>query len=562
MFAFAPAATIQAADALDLASIVTDVGEAVAYVDQDWVLQFCNDIYLQNLGLSRAQVMGKTPFEYAPNFRRSIFYEVCESVRLSGKPKTRIGLSKLLNRWLMIRVFPLRGGMVLFANDASDSVVQEYQLAQRLLKDPLTDLGNKLALAQEVNERVKAKRPFTLSLIGLDRLKDVNDAHGYAAGDRVLQEVASTLQSATQACEKLYRISGNEFAVLSEGHASLARERGIAFIQAARLPVRLTGCPIELQAFCGTVDFPRDSGDFESILKHAALAMREARRTGAPEGPVAYEQAFEAVAQARLVMEGEVRTALDKQQFELMIQPKVCLATGGVIGGEALIRWQHPTRGLLAPACFLGMAQDIQAMVRLDHWVMTDTLRICAEISAQGLNLPLSINLSVDSLADEGLVDRVREALAAAQVAPGMLEIEIPEGALMHDVGRSSRILAQLREMGNKISVDDFGTGYSSFAYLARFPVQTLKIDRSLICGMKADASNQAIVRAIIQLAHILSLDVVAEGVETQSELDILLSMDCDMVQGYFFARPLPLQQFLDFARQNPGVRRPQPLAI
>ena len=553
---------MQTADALDLSSIVAEVGEAIAYVDQDWVLQYCNDVYLQNLGLSRAQVMGKTPFEYAPNFRRSIFFEVCESVRLSGQSKTRIGLSKVLDRWLMIRVFPLRGGVVLFANDASDSAVQEYQLAQRLLKDPLTDLGNKLALDQQVTEWMKCGHPFTLSLIGLDRLKDVNDGHGYAAGDRVLQEVASTLQTATQAGETLFRVSGNEFAVLHEGQAGATRERGMAFIQAARLPVRLAGSRIELQAFCGTVDYPQDSGDFESILKHAALALREARRAGAPEGPLAYRDEFEVVAQTRLVMESEFRTALDQQQFELMIQPKVSLATGGVVGGEALIRWQHPTRGLLAPAAFLGIAQDIQTMVRLDHWVLTEALRLCADLSAQGLSLPLSINLSVDSLADQGLVGRMQDALAGAGVAPGLLEIEIPEGALMHDVALSSKILAQLRAMGIKISVDDFGTGYSSFAYLARFPVQTLKIDRSLISGMQADGANRAIVRAIIQLAHNLALDVVAEGVETQNELDTLRSMDCDSVQGYFYARPLPLLQYLQFARQHPGVRRPNPLAI
>lgn len=562
MFAPAPEIAIQTTDALDLAGILVDVGEAVAYVDHDWVVRLCNDTYLKNLGLSRTQVIGKTPFEFAPNFRRSIFYEVCESARVSGEPKTRIGLSKLLNRWLMIRVFPLRGGLVLFANDASDSVVQEYQVAQRMLKDPLTDLGNKFALCQRVNEWMKARRPFTLSLIGLDRLKDVNDAHGYATGDRILQEVASTLQTATLAGEILFRVSGNEFAVLQEGHADASEVRGKAYLQAARLPVRLTDTRIELQAFCGTVDYPRDGGDFESILKHAALALRVARRGGALDGWVAYRDEFEVVARARLVIEGEFRTALEQQEFKLMIQPKVSLATGGVVGGEALIRWQHPTRGLLAPAAFLDIAHDIKAMVRLDHWVLTDALRICAAMSEQGLHSPLSINLSVDSLADQGLVERVRIALDDAGVAPGMLEIEIPEGALMHDVALSSKILDQLRAMGIRISVDDFGTGYSSFAYLARFPIQTLKIDRSLISGMQADASNQAIVRAIIQLAHTLSLEVVAEGVESQSEVVTLQSMNCDMVQGYFYARPLHLEQYLEYAQNNPGVHRPNPMVI
>lgn len=557
----APESVIQAINALDLACMMEDVGEAVAYVDANWVARYCNDVYLKNLGLERAQVIGQTPFEYAPNFARSIFYEVCESARASGVPKTRIGFSKVLNRWLMIRVFPLRGGLVLFANDASESVVNEYHLAQQMLKDPLTDLGNKLALGQMVDQLMKSGRAFSLILVGLDRLKDVNEAHGYATGDRVLQEVASSLQTSTIDGETLFRVSGDEFAVVYQGKAGTSEQRGMAFIKAVPTPIRLADANIVLHACCGTVEFPRDGSDFETVLKHAALALREARRSGLQE-LTEYRSEFEVASQERSVIEGEFRIAIDTEQFTLLIQPKVSLATGGVVGGEALIRWAHPTRGILAPGAFLGIAQDIKAMVRIDHWVLKQALRICAELAARGLSTPISINLSVDSLADIHLADRVRDALADAHVDPKMLEIEIPESALMHDVGLSTRILAQLNAMGVRISVDDFGTGYSSFAYLARFPVHTLKIDRSLIIGIASDESSKAIVRAIVQLAHTLSLDVVAEGVEEQVEVDMLRSMQCDSVQGYVYARPLPLSDYIQFVDRNPGLTRANPLSI
>jgi EAL domain-containing protein (putative c-di-GMP-specific phosphodiesterase class I) len=253
---------------------------------------------------------------------------------------------------------------------------------------------------------------------------------------------------------------------------------------------------------------------------------------------------------------------LDGNQFTLMIQPKVSLATGGVVGGEALIRWAHPKRGMLAPGVFLDIAQDIGAMVALDQWVLRQALRYCAELGSKGLRVPISINLSVDSLGDMYLADRVGAALAEARVAPGLLEVEIPEGALMHDVNVSGKVLAQLHEMGVLISIDDFGTGYSSFAYLAQFPVNALKIDRSFVSELALSETSRRIVRGMIRLAHSLSLEVIAEGAETEEQLAILKKMKCDSVQGYVLAKPMPIRDFETFVRGNPARERPNALAI
>jgi diguanylate cyclase len=216
-----------------------------------------------------------------------------------------------------------------------------------------------------------------------------------------------------------------------------------------------------------------------------------------------------------------------------------------------LIRWAHPKRGMMAPGAFLGIAQEIGAMVSLDQWVLKQTLRHIADLSAEGRSVPLSMNLSVDSLNDMYLADRIAKALSDAKVDPSLLEVEIPEGALMHDVKISSKVLNELHAMGVTISIDDFGTGYSSFAYLAQFPVQVLKIDRSFIKDMHLGEANKKIVRGMIRLAHSLSLEVIGEGAETEDQLTQLKRMKCDSVQGYVMAKPMPFKDFMSFAKRS-----------
>jgi diguanylate cyclase (GGDEF)-like protein len=545
----------------DLANLLTEAGEAVIHVDQNWVVKFCNDVYLANVGIARAEVIGRTPFEFVPLFKRSIFYEAIENCRLTRTPMSRIGFSTVLNRWLMVRVFPIGTGMVMFANDASESVVKQYQLAQKVLKDPLTGIGNKLAMEQQVTQFLNRGDAFSIILLGLERFKDVNDRHGYALGDMVLLEVVSTLQSTTVSGETLYRFSGDEFAIVCEGNTDGAAERALSMIAAVKKPIALSGVRIVLGAAAGTVECPTNGDDYEVVVKRAGLALREAMK-GGRDSIAAYRTDMELATQMRAVLESELRAALDGNQFTLMIQPKVSLTTGAVVGGEALIRWAHPKRGMLAPGVFLGIAQDIGAMVVLDQWVLRQALRCCAELRRKGISLPISINLSVDSLADLYLADRVRDALAEAAISADLLEVEIPEGALMHDVKASAKVLEQLNQMGVKISIDDFGTGYSSFAYLAQFPVDALKIDRSFVSELGSSETSRTIVKSMIRLAHSLSLEVIAEGAETEEQLTLLRRMRCDSVQGYVMAKPMPLAEFEAYARATRGVAGPSALTI
>jgi diguanylate cyclase len=537
---------------------LVEAREAVAYVDDAWIVRYCNDVYLANVGLARDQVLGRTPFDYEPAFRRSIFYDTIETSRREARPIATIGYSTMLGRWLMVRVFPVDGGTLMMANDASESVVKQFQLARQALRDTLTGLPNKLALVSEADARLARGEAFSLHVLGVNRFKTVNDAQGYAQGDLALLEIASRLQSSTIAGETLYRLNGDEFALLG----SADEPAGLRMLAPLLAPVTLNGQSFSLGMSAGIVLAPAHGNDAEQLLKRAALALRRAKQTGHDGETVVYEPELEAASRRRLQMERELRAAVDTGSFVLELQPKGNLKRRSLVGAEALLRWVHPDRGRVSPGEFLPLAQEAGLMPAIDRWVLDEALRLTGELQRRGLAVPVSINVSVDSIADLGFAGRVRDALERTGIEPALLEIEIPEGALMRDVAASSAVLSQLNRLGVAISIDDFGTGYSSFAYLARFPVDTLKVDRSFVAEMGSSSASRTIVKGLVRLAHALSLRVVAEGAETPEQMSMLEQMHCDEVQGYAFGRPMPFDRFCEFARERIAPAAPSPFTI
>jgi EAL domain-containing protein (putative c-di-GMP-specific phosphodiesterase class I) len=291
------------------------------------------------------------------------------------------------------------------------------------------------------------------------------------------------------------------------------------------------------------------------------MSLREAQRESDARC-VVYEPSIEAATRQRTELEAEVRDAVEQGAFTLVLQPKACMNGRHVTGAEALIRWPHPQRGMLSPAAFLPVVEECGLMPALDRWVLRSALAQVQEMDRRGIAVPVSINLSVESLADAALVDNVRGALEEAGVAPELLEIEIPEGSLMRDVDTSARVLEGLNDLGVRISVDDFGTGYSSFAYLAHFPVHTLKVDRSFVIDMTRSEASRKIVAGLVRLAHSLSLRVVAEGAETRAQMAMLKRMHCDEMQGYGYARPMPFEEFCTFVAAHQDSTGPSAFTI
>ncbi len=553
--------TIEQANSARLSSLLSEAREAIVHVGHDWIVQYCNDVYLEDIRLPREQVIGHTPFDYQPSFGRSIFYETIEISRKESRPMASIGYSAVLNRWLMVRVFPTATGTLMLANDASETVVRQYQLAQQALKDPLTGLGNKLALVQEMQSRLAVDAPFSLAVMGLSRFTSVNDAQGYARGDLALMEMASRLQIVTLAGESLYRLNSDEFAFVTSADPAVAADRVCALVEQTERPIVLHGQTFVLGASAGLAFAPEHGSDAELLLKRALLALRQSKRLRI-DGAVTYEPSLETATRQRSELEAELRNAIETGQFVLMLQPKGSLAGRHVVGAEALIRWPHPERGMLAPDKFLPLAQECGLMPAIDRWVLGHALKQVQELKRLGLAVPVSINLSVESLSDAGLVDSVLCALRDTGIEAELLEIEIPEGALMRDVATSASVLAGLDELGVGISIDDFGTGYSSFAYLARFPVHTLKVDRSFVADMTTNAASRTIVKGLIRLAHSLSMRVVAEGAETDEQMAMLQRMRCDEVQGYGYGRPMSFEKFCEFAHLHAAVAAPSAFSI
>ena len=533
-----------------LSYLLGEVQEAVVYVDQDFVVRYCNDVYLRNLNLEAADVIGKTPFEYLASFRRSVFFEVINECRRKGKAHAAINYSVITHRWILLRALPCDGGALLLVNDASEDMLKQFHLAQRATRDPLTGIGNKVSLIQELDARLASDVSFSLAIIGLTRFRTVNDAIGFAGGDRALVEIASRLQSASVDGEFLCRLNGDEFALLSPASGAAFEARVDALMHQTRQTLRIEGHDFTLDSSAGLISSSQHEGASEALLKRAALALRHCKRDGV-KPMVAYEESMEEASRQRAETEDELRKAIKDGAFTLDLQPKGGLPNRGVVGAEALIRWPHPKRGLISPMQFLPIAQECGLMVDIDRWVIGQALDYVTRLKNQSMAVPVSINLSVQSLSDAGIVDVIKNALTAANVEPQLLEIEIPEGALMRDVETSCRVLTALDALGVAISIDDFGTGYSSFAYLAKFPVRTLKIDRSFVSDMGKNKSSKKIVKGLIQLAHSLSMTVVAEGVETEPQVSQLQSMHCDEIQGYGYGKPMSFEHFCEFVKAN-----------
>ncbi|WP_310389809.1 putative bifunctional diguanylate cyclase/phosphodiesterase [Roseateles sp.] len=422
---------------------------------------------------------------------------------------------------------------------------RDENLSQLAYKDQLTKLPNRLGFSELLTERLgQSGAPFALLQLGLDRFKHVNDVQGHDFGDRLLCAVVLRLQTllGTQP-HSLARLGGDEFVLLLD-QADEAAARAAA--EAIRLNFEAALCldeqAVDLSAGIGIVLAPAHGRDAKLLLSRAALAMVAAKKR--QSGSALYSPQMDAGSQESLSLLSELRRAVEAGQLRLYLQPKVDLKTGRVSSAEALLRWQHPERGLVPPMQFIPFAEQTGFIRELTRWVLAESARAWSSLNQQGLALRISVNLSTRDLMDQDLPARISAVLAQHGAGTDALCLEITESAIMDDPQRALETLNQLHEMGFKLSIDDFGTGYSSLAYLKGLPVDELKIDKSFVLAMETDLGDAKIVRSTIELAHNMGLSVVAEGVETGKAWKLLAELGCDEGQGYFIAKPMPQTQF------------------
>ncbi|HKY75377.1 MAG TPA: EAL domain-containing protein [Acidimicrobiia bacterium] len=442
----------------------------------------------------------------------------------------------------------------------------EVQLAHQALHDPLTGLPNRTLLADRLNQALARQRrgdgSVVVAFMDLDRFKLINDSKGHPVGDALLVTLARRLEGTMRSADTVARFGGDEFVMVSEGARD---DRDVAAI-ANRLkavldePFMLTNESLRITGSIGLA-VSRNEETADELIRNADAAMYAAKEKERG-GFAIYQEPLHAGVVSRLQMERDLHRALDEGEFLLHYQPKCSLATGQPVGVEALVRWAHPTKGLVSPADFIPVCEETGLIVPLGQWVLFEAGRQ-AKLwrDRHGLSVGVSVNLSARQLIRPDLTRLVAGMLESTGADPADLCLEITEGTLLQDMNAAVRHLAELRSLGVRISIDDFGTGYSSLAYLRTLPIDELKIDRSFVNSVADDASAAAIVESVVRLGHALGLVVVAEGVETAGQLATLRDLGCDLAQGYYLARPAPaptvLQILRDPGRSNPRLTGP-----
>ena len=443
--------------------------------------------------------------------------------------------------------------------DITDAKLAQQRIERLAYTDNLTNLGNRPAFIRSLEERFArhARRPMGLLLVDIDNFKRINDSLGHQTGDKLLSALARRLRNSLGAKGSLARFASNEFAILLDG---CDQDSGLRVahqvLQTLDKPLFVDNQLISITGSVGLAIAPEHGDDPQTLMKHAGLALHKAKANGKHQVQV-FTEALNAEANYKLFVENNLRRALTQNELEVFYQPKLCLKTGQLLGMEALLRWQHPEKGMIRPDQFIGVAEETGLIIPIGKWVVRQACRMSKQIAAIGMGeLQVAINLSPKQFSDPDLVGSIAAILHEEQLDPRLLELELTESLLLEATDDTRHQLGRLKSLGLTLAMDDFGTGYSSLSYLKKFPIDVIKIDRSFIKDIPGNQDDMEITSAVIAMAHNLKLKVVAEGIETGAQLGFLRRHKCDIGQGYLFDRAIPGRELIDGLRRYPC--RPQ----
>jgi diguanylate cyclase (GGDEF)-like protein/PAS domain S-box-containing protein len=547
-------------------AIVTleSIGDAVITTNMQSEVTYLNPVAEKMTGWSKAEAMGRPILE--------IFRILNESTRKLAANPVDVVLAHnkvcgLANHTLLIAksgaeyaiedsAAPIRDqngailGVVLVFHDVSDARQMAQKMTYLAEHDYLTDLPNRLLLTDRITQAISAakRRGSKLAILffDIDHFKRVNDTLGHEVGDQLLKVMSKKLQMCIRASDTLSRQGGDEFVVLLPelNDDTVPAEIAQKILSAIKDPINIANHELYITASIGIAVYPDDGDSVDVLTRHADAAMYHAKNSGRNNYQF-FTREMSARVAAQLTMENSLQKAISNNELLLFYQPKVSIKTGKIIGAEALIRWSHPEWGLMMPDRFIKIAEESGLIKGIGHWVLREACTQNKKWQDSGLpEIPIAINVSVVELHHAHFTQEVMKVLLQTGLQPYNLELEVTESVAFQSEATVIHDLNKLKEMGVRLSVDDFGTGYSSLSYLKLLPVNTIKIDKSFIRDIQIDINDAAIVTAIIKMSQSLGLTVIAEGVETQAQLEFLKSHDCDEMQGYLFSRPLPADEF------------------
>ena len=549
-----------------MAHVFEHIGEAIVITGPDNTILATNRSFTRLTGYSQDDALGQNPSILKSGNEPKEFYESMWETLLSenywqGEIWDKRKDGSLYPKWLTITVVRNDQGEITHYIGSFSDISERKQAAQKIEylthQDHLTNLPNRFSLIDTLSQAlVLAKQSsshLAVIFINIDHFKNINDSLGHHIGDSLLFLVAGRLLESVRYADIVARIGGDEFVVvLPLIKSGVAVVHIVSKIQQALSQVfQLDGHNLHITSSSGISIFPHDGNTTEELIKNANLAMSYAKSNGRNSYQF-FKQEMNTTAQKRLLVESGLRAAIEREEFLLHYQPQIDLASGRMIGVEALVRWQHPQRGLVPPDMFIPIAEETGLILPINDFVLKTACRQLNAWLSEGFPpIRMAVNLSARQFKQGNLPCLVAEIIEETGINPHLLELEITESTAMDNPEAAILHLRRLREMGVELAIDDFGTGYSSLSYLKLFPVNRLKIDRSFVKDLETDSDDAAIAAATIALAHKLGKEVVAEGVETEGQLRFLKDQQCDIIQGYFFSRPLPAAELAKFFRHN-----------
>ena len=547
-----------------LSSAIQQTADAVMITDRDGRIEYVNQAFTQMTGYARVEVIGRKPDLLKSELQDKEFHRRLWDTILAGGTFSDIFINRRKGGELYYEektISPLKdaGGRITHfiatGKDISDRMQAQARLHFLAHHDALTQLPNRVLFLDRLGQALYrgrwSERVVAVMFLDLDRFKNLNDTLGHDIGDRILHAIGTRLKGAVRDGDTVARLGGDEFAILLDevAHTEDVATVAAKILQAFAAPFPIDAREFYLTASIGISLYPNDGADAAALLKHADTAMYRAKDMGKNNYQF-YSADMSAQAFERLTLESSLRHALERNEFLLYYQPQIELASGRLVGLEALLRWQHPEFGLVGPLQFIHSAEETGLIGPIGDWVLRTACHQVRAWESQGLRLErLAVNLSGRQLHQHGFIDGMKRALADCVPQTTEVELEITESVIMKEAKLTSDRLRTLYELGVRFAIDDFGTGYSSLSYLKRFPISTLKIDKTFVQEVTTDPDDAEIVRAIITMAHSLRLKVVAEGVETEEQLGWLRDNGCDMVQGYYFSRPVTSDVLLPWLR-------------